>query len=257
MKRKWWFAEILLGVYLAVAVFSVGWSVSFISRHPAPVCETSDTNQQTEKCGDQNPVSPIEGLLLWIDADKVIAFFTIILGIGTIYLVRDGRAHSRHQLRAYVFPADMGIVDLGTPPTRTNLGQYGFFHFRIALRNSGQTPAYDVRNWFDVKVMEVSPQNEANLTIGSVGDSASVPPGAANLADYWSKSRLSDEQIDAIRAGTIAVYIWGRTEYRDAFKRHRYTNYRLRFTGQYPPEQGALIAYCNGGNETDEDASKR
>src|SRR5262249_43579801 len=60
---------------------------------------------------------------------------------------------------------------------------------------------------------------------------------------------LSEDEIEDIRFGRKAIYVYGRAEYRDAFSRKRFSNFRLRYTGVYPPAKGASLSVCDEGNE--------
>jgi hypothetical protein len=65
-------------------------------------------------------------------------------------------------------------------------------------------------------------------------------------------ARLAENELEGIRVGSYAVYVWGRIEYKDAFGMDRFTNYRMKYSGLWPPVGSANLTFCDGGNETDE-----
>src|SRR6266516_2222899 len=71
--------------------------------------------------------------LVWVTA--VLAFFTFLLWVATYLLVRESKATAKKQLRAYLSGTNGKLVFL---PRHT-------FRTEVELRNSGPTPARDVR----------------------------------------------------------------------------------------------------------------
>jgi hypothetical protein len=64
------------------------------------------------------------------------------------------------------------------------------------------------------------------------------------------------DEISEIRSFKKAIYVHGRIEYEDAFKRKRFTNFRLVYAGQYPPPPSAVFSFCQEGNETEQNYRK-
>jgi hypothetical protein len=123
----------------------------------------------------------------------------------------------------------------------------------MGVKNSGQTPAYEVIHWggLDVRRIDEEPLLIALRPLLRQGMNT-IPPGGVITKTLHRAALLSEAEINGIIAGSYAIYIWGRIEYKDAFDRDRFTNYRLKFTGQYPPPAGVTMTFCDGGNETDE-----
>ena len=65
--------------------------------------------------------------------------------------------------------------------------------------------------------------------------------------------RLNEDEINEIRTGKKTIYLYGRVEYEDAFKRRRFTNFRLGYSGEYPAPITACFNLCQKGNETERD----
>ncbi len=73
--------------------------------------------------------------------------------------------------------------------------------------------------------------------------------GAIFNKALWFDRPLAANEIVDIANGARAIYLYGRVEYRDAFKKRRFTNFRLRYTGQFPPLQGAIFNFSESGND--------
>lgn len=143
--------------------------------------------------------------------EAVIAVFTIVLAFATGLLwkatrdlVRGSEKTAERQLRAYVIigESDIRLVEKHTLQT--------FIH----LHNFGQTPAYDVQNWVDMRIGKPDsppfaqrlPFQQSTL-IGPGGDYIIAP----------DRISISLEVPDQIRTGTKVIFIWGEVLYRDAF----------------------------------------
>lgn len=62
--------------------------------------------------------------------------------------------------------------------------------------------------------------------------------------------RLAANEIGDIATGNRAIYLYGEIDYRDIFGKHRFSNFRLRYLGQYPPPpQGGLFNFSESGND--------
>src|SRR5262245_54557686 len=78
-------------------------------EHSATTKNKNETPPQPDAIGNLLPCDPISVIQSITDPDRITAFgtivvavFTIVLGIGTWYLVTDGRENARRQLRAYI-----------------------------------------------------------------------------------------------------------------------------------------------------------
>ena len=87
MRRKWWFAEIVLGVFLTVAVFGIGYSSAWLPTH-----QTSDTQSTKNPANEDGREEGGETFWERTVSDPVAAFtailtlFTAVLGVGTLGL---------------------------------------------------------------------------------------------------------------------------------------------------------------------------
>lgn len=94
MKRRWWFAEIIIGVYLAVSVFAIGYSVSS-AGYPKP---SPDPNQQHQSYFE-GVATALAGVWEWATEDAT-SLFTIVLTIATIAMAASTHALWRETTRA-------------------------------------------------------------------------------------------------------------------------------------------------------------
>jgi hypothetical protein len=168
-----------------------------------------------------------------------VAIFTATLWRATTRLWLSANRQSAHleetaerQLRAYVLVTTAEIISRDPRPG-----------IRLAFKNSGQTPAYDVRIWVDVSIR--TPDNERHFSpplqdhrMGSsiIGDL---------ILDKYLEVDLVHEEHILLAEGKITLYVWGEVTYRDAFNRQRRTRYRLRSLRSSEPG----LHPCEEGNE--------
>ena len=174
-----------------------------------------------------------------------IAIPAICAAFRTIRVMREG---TERQLRAYLFPESVGVWDGTTlsPPQPANAGipWVGMY-----IKNSGQTPAYKVVSIMQLAV--INPANEhtliplplPNTFSGDFGPNGGIHKGA------WLDRPLTAPEIADISTGARAIYAYGRIEYIDAFRRDRFTNFRLKYVGPYPPLSSAIFVYSENGND--------
>jgi hypothetical protein len=186
---------------------------------------------------------------VWLDgwslSDKIaaIASFVAFLQFGAlIATVLIMVFNGRRQLRAYVFNTQSGIHYLDQPLSQVH----------VVIKNSGQTPAYKLSDWMAIKLTKFPPTEPLTLLLPPADESVVKSESDFGPGDAFNKVqeiRLSDETKAALRAGTMAIYVYGEIRYRDAFKRRRYTKYRLMYGGDAGARpEGALVA-CKEGNK--------
>jgi hypothetical protein len=170
--------------------------------------------------------------------------FTILL-VTVIVMIVNGR----RQLRAYVLPESVGIGEgnMMTPPQPNRAGIPGCY---VIIKNGGQTPAYNVVSWFNIAVIRVANENR-ELTLPPIQDVFALTLGSGGTFSkaLWFDRALAPNEIADIGTGERAIYMYGRVEYMDAFKKRHFTNCRLRYTGLFPPVQGAILNFSEKGND--------
>ncbi len=157
---------------------------------------------------------------------------------------------AERQLRAYVLPENAGIIDgLMMEPPRAefmNVPAIG-----LVIKNSGQTPAHRVASCAEIDVIPVNEQ--ARLIPPEVEERffSTLGSGVLFTKSLRLPRALTAEEIRDINGGARGIFIWGRIIYRDAFAKPHYCNFRLYYTGTYPPARGAVLNFSETGNEAD------
>jgi hypothetical protein len=72
--------------------------------------------------------------------------------------------------------------------------------------------------------------------------------GIENNKFLKMERQMTMDELHGILAATHAIFVYGCIQYRDIFRRKRVTEYRLSFTGSYPPAPGVSMAFCAHGN---------
>jgi hypothetical protein len=128
---------------------------------------------------------------------------------------RDISINTEHrQLRAYVlFDSAQIKLDAATRP-------------RVVVKNTGQTPAYNVTNWWRFILTDPHPGafDEAHARTVRFKDTGTetVDLGAGvtyELRQPDSELLLSADDANAVRSGRKVIYAWGIIKYRDIFQK--------------------------------------
>jgi hypothetical protein len=177
-----------------------------------------------------------------------------IVGFGGIWVAISTLNHlrksSERQLRAYVLQENAALID-GTmlnPPQPARAGIPGT---GMLIKNFGQTPAYHVVSWAQIAVIWVATENMLVFPPMHSAFYNTLGPGATFNKVLWFDRPLTAIEIADIAAATRAIYVHGRIEYQDAFGKKRFTNFRLRYSGVFPPPAGATLNFSESGNDAD------
>lgn len=151
------------------------------------------------------------------------------------------------QLRAYVLPDTGGLID-GTmlnPPDSSLANIPGAY---LIIRNTGQTPAY---NLISLAKIDIASINKPSLDVPLLHEvfSATLGVGSTMSKAIWFNRQLTQEELKNISKKTYAIYLHGRIEYRDVFKKRRITNFRFHYSGKFPPLKGMLFNFSEQGND--------
>jgi hypothetical protein len=179
--------------------------------------------------------------------DVAIAIFTGLLVLVTVPLTLVGLCQSRiasktakRQLRAYVWGETNRNANIDAEP----------FVVVTNIKNSGETPAYDVCCWSQLRAYDNPlPQGFVFEAAPHRIDDAKyvVNPGSLHSILTGTEPVLTPEEKTAIKAGNTSLYIWGEIQYRDAFAKRRKTRFRLLWI--YTPLTLGMWSYCNEGND--------
>lgn len=178
---------------------------------------------------------------------------------GIVATLRDG---NERQLRAYVL-VDSGTIFNVADPVPLFLGQIfapseaqvtnkaAGPGVRLFIKNTGQTPAYDVRHWGHICFREFPLKNPLPARPPQANPVPSIL-GREIISTklIYIPNPLSSKEVADLRVGAGAVYVYGEITYRDTFGKSWYTHYRL----MYHPYGGAIgvstdLTFCDGGNE--------
>jgi hypothetical protein len=123
----------------------------------------------------------------------------------------------------------------------------------MLIKNYGRTPAYSVLSWMEIAVITVVQENIALTVPASLAHQFPLTLGSGGSFSkaLWFSRALTANEITDIANGTQAIYVYGRIEYTDAFRKKHFTNFRLRYTGQFPPLPSNILNFSERGNEAD------
>jgi hypothetical protein len=185
------------------------------------------------------------------DGNHWILIGTLVVAAAAIAQFDLTRRTAQRQLRAYVLPEGGTLADYSRITPRPHPIFAGKVGGVISIKNSGQTPAYDLLHWSELVVLPLEKGEKLTCppVLQNVG-ATTVGPGSAITKTVWSENKISKEQIQAIESGTSAVFVHGRITYRDAFNKARATTYRLYYAGSYPPPEGVILQFTPNGNRS-------
>ena len=169
----------------------------------------------------------------------------VALGFEIQKFLGEEHVHSEseiRQLRAYITVTKTEIRNLGDGLTP---------QIHIVFKNSGQTPAYDVRGWdgnaldeFPPKIpFAVDPIIESVLSGSTVGRE-----GEWHIVRLLS-APLTLAHFQALGTGKFAIYAWGTLRYRDTFGMQRKTDFRVYYGGDYGLPQSGVMGHMREGND--------
>lgn len=215
-RRQWWWAAAFVWVGALV-------SLSFLVPWYGEICQKNEYSGAKE-CTTYH----IALAAFWQIIKATNDYSGAITGIATIllvyvtyrlvYVAHEQSTTTRAQLRAYVFVN--GQKDI--PPVFDS--ERGIIIWFVA-RNSGQTPAYKVRQWLTTDLLPNAldapvphPSAIANTATAALGPNSELPLRAFHPVP-------TDEQIIRLRNGSLTICIWGELTYEDAFGQPHYSKF--------------------------------
>jgi hypothetical protein len=171
----------------------------------------------------------------------LIAIATAILAWTTWKLVKGADRNAAQQLRAYVFVRSPSITNLTTGNVDVDI--------TIPIKNSGQTPAYDLSIRAEIETKDF-PSPVSAFTLPTEGiDNLTLGPGSKYFYEF-SIDALTPAELAALQNKTKAVFIRGEIKYRDAFGEPHFSNFFLIKGGPYTLVGDSLFV-LNEGNSSD------
>ena len=168
-----------------------------------------------------------------------LAGFTYLLWAATGKLVREAKATSQMQLRAYVGIKSCAVI------AHEDEDRFITHWVYVVAHNHGQTPAKNIRYWLELKNASLALVGTLERSQTDILTLGVIHPGDEFTCRLNIFESLSDDEV--IR-GRRAMYAFGRFEYTDAFNNTWETNLRFQLSGKDRSETGEMNI-CNEGNE--------
>jgi hypothetical protein len=181
-----------------------------VSQTDAPINPNGQKNEKEEMA--------ISRHMLWFTGVLAVAgILQFVILVWTFWQMRDT---AQRDLRAYV------CVDSGA----LKFPAKNMADVQVHFKNCGKTPAYDLQGWRHTWLAE-SPLNDVLPWAPDTPRKGKEPLAPGRRSVYTSKIRL--EKLTEMIIGTPActLYVYGEVQYRDAFRRKRFTRYRLIYGG--------------------------
>lgn len=211
-------------------------------------CEQGDDNRKSDLCAQWKAADAAEEAADWAAR----SFVATIVGTGLlIWTLWETRQTSRRELRAYVDVAETGFSD-GTHIERPAHLVKGVISAAAVIRNSGQTPAKSIIHWSAVTICKIDEENTLvpASSVGIPSDDNSLPAGGTMTAIRVMERKPTAAERRGIKAGTHAVYIYGRVTYRDVFGVSHASNYRMLWHGSLPFPANPSMTFSLEGNKS-------
>ena len=171
------------------------------------------------------------------NAEAIIAAFTIILALSTIFLwvatrdlVTGAEKTAERQLRAYVSVAPVRITNIN--PGRVITVIYNF-------TNHGLTPAHKVVQASVIRLEHHPlPRNFRFPDLAGIERPSRIvlPPSSPIPGQALAERRFTQNEmieiLQAPRQGGRRLYIFGQVDYIDAFRKPRWTRFCISFPGR-------------------------
>lgn len=129
---------------------------------------------------------------------------------------------------------------------------------QINIKNSGQTPGYNVTTWWNWKLLPSRIPDESELRFNDTTlDSVDIAPGQSaplQPSDGAAPRLISKADMDALVSGTTVLFAWGAIKYRDSFQRCQLTTFRFTSDLQIKSGQLQLTGAAKGNSVADPEA---
>jgi hypothetical protein len=215
------------------------------TRNNAPLLQNSQPGNLKNESESQNHeyeclIAEYTGRLAAFTRWLVIA--TLLLALFGFWQVMVSRDTARRQLRAYVLISSAKVHDFGIDLSP---------RVEIIIKNSGQTPAYDLLSWngmvcekFPLNIELVDPPQDMKR-------SSSILGGGDTTSHLTQAGRpLTKIHTDMIIAGKAAIYVFVAIKYKDIFKKIEWsTRYRMMYGGGGGATPDGALTFCEEGND--------
>lgn len=186
-----------------------------VSTKPTPpIVEASPASKDEHKAAPVTEHETVHSTPDWwlISVTGLLVIATGVLAWYTRRLVRGAEDTARRQLRAYICLEEGRIEPHGNE---------GYCDVIFTLKNSGQTPAYNVETWQITRIVDLA---EPPYVIRTPDKWGMVGPGAG-IGCKLLHNPLTPADRSDIKLEKKTVIVWGQVTYKDAFGQERYTNF--------------------------------
>jgi hypothetical protein len=225
------FIIILFACWMAGFAYQTGRSSQHQEYMKQPIHRT-----HLETKSEQTPEITFLGIK---PGEVMLVLVTFWLVFVTRDLVNEAKASSEKRLRAYI------SVRIEQSP---DIDNDSFAELTILFKNSGQTPAYNVRYptgyTSDLPNFDC-PEPPATL----VRERAIFDPGEERRVTLRFSEPLSAADKDAIQTGAKLIFVFGKITFTDAFGNNRWRTFCLMHGGQW---RGRRMFWRPEGNDTSE-----
>jgi hypothetical protein len=155
-------------------------------------------------------------------AVSVYTGITILLWCNSTKQIAISRDTEQRQLRAYISVAN-GHIEL----TRGQNGGGKIIAF-VEIKNSGQTPAYEVKSWFKPpQILDgTALPFDSPTPIKDRETSNIIGSQVSNNITY--AMQITKDELTALDGGTKKVFFWGGADYKDVFRKEdRFLYFRM------------------------------
>ena len=224
-------------VFLAIALATI--AMTFWIRESAPSYQKCQTDYQAEIGREKQEENTTSLFVMRVLAyrctnrlienhrDAILAVSTVLLTIVTGFLVLVGYRQvttTRAQLRAYVFVKPKAISLMAAEGKSE-------CKIDIVILNTGQTPAYRVRNDADIRIMEWPLRSETRIIPpkkNPIAFEVSIGPNQSTEAGITKALNIDAEAMTKVQQ---RIYIVGLITYFDVFNRRQTTEYCASYAG--------------------------
>lgn len=193
-----------------------------------------------ERRRDQFEIITAVATIFLATVTLALAIFTYWLWRSTGDLVEEGATNAERELRAYVLVASARVENLVSNERP---------EVYIEFRNSGRTPAYQVRTTVDTGIgttfAEIPASKPAEKSHGHIAPGAPV----TSLSKFGRA--LTPQEFAELESGKRTVYVHGEVHYFDTFNKPHWTRFRVMTGGEIGLRKS--LASCLEGNETDDE----
>lgn len=184
------------------------------------VTKQPDAKQAEKKADASTAEAKYEWHNGWSLSDKIAAFVVVVglfqfFALLATYCVM--RSTAQRQLRAYISDIAGRATFISATESRIEVD--------IKFRNSGQTPAYSVEIRCEPPVIGRPTDRPFDMPLRFAPVRTIISPGG-EFSVRRLITQVSSEQLRQIQNSEMAIWVWGRVDYADAFKGRRYLHFR-------------------------------